>query len=67
MHGTEAKPSWRAAARRDSPSITILSWPIRRGMLNPSAPIEFAISRMCAASDLRSRREWDPKASIRYA
>src|SRR4029077_5205700 len=56
MHGTDERPSNLAASNLESPSTTTLSLPTRRGTLNPSALIEFAISRTCAGSDLRSLR-----------
>src|SRR5258705_4621381 len=64
MHGTEERPSNLAASSLASPSSTTLSLPTRRGTLNPSALIEFAISRMCAGSDLRSLSE-RTKAALR--
>src|ERR1700730_1026607 len=63
MHGTDERPSNLAASSLESPSTTTLSLPTRRGTLNPSVLIEFAISRTCAGSDLRSLRTCDFKAS----
>src|SRR6516164_9389261 len=63
MHGTDDRPSNLAASSLESPSTTTLSLPTRRGTLNPSVLIEFAISRTCAGSDLRSLRTCDFKAS----
>src|ERR1700732_4554751 len=63
MHGTDDRPSNLAASNLESPSTTTLSLPTRRGTLNPNRLIEFAISRTCAGSDLRSLRTCDFKTS----
>src|SRR6516225_11709689 len=64
MHGRDDRPSNLAASSLDSPSTTTLSLPMRRGTLNPSLLIEFAISRTCAGSFLRSFRTCDFRASM---
>src|SRR6516162_1822960 len=59
MQGTDDKPSNLAASSLESPSTTTLSLLMRRGTLNPSVLIEFAISRTCAGSFFRSLRTCD--------
>src|SRR6516164_4796957 len=64
MHGRDDRPRNLAASSLESPSTTTLSLPTRRGTLNPSLLIEFAISRTCAGSLLRSFRTCDFRASM---
>ena len=54
--GTRSRPSASAASTRSHPSSTMSPCPIRTGTQNPSAEIELAISRACAAALFRVSR-----------